>query len=204
MKTGRRRLSAILALIIAAGAMPGCGGQNHGQVEHGQRDLTFGSYPGGGSAAWTYDGKPVPYSSAFNSDMPTVDPAAEIAVQQIHGPLLLDCGTDDQIWTSCAYAQAIQSRLTAARDHYPHVLYRYSGAGHFVGQLIPYEPALFFGPTNGYVGDIPLWSVQGGTPLANVNADARLWPRVLSFLSNPAGQTGTFTAPATPPPLTTT
>ncbi len=44
---------------------------------------------------------------------------------------------------------------------------------------------------------------RGETPLANVNADARLWPHVLGFLANPAGQTGTFTAPATPPPLTT-
>src|SRR6516225_304355 len=41
----------------------------------------------------------------------------------------------------------------------------------------------------------------GDTPLANTDADARLWPDVLSFLADPAGRTGTFTAPATPPAL---
>jgi BAAT / Acyl-CoA thioester hydrolase C terminal len=137
--------------------------------------------------------QPIPHSSSFSTDTPVVDPAAEIPVQQIHGPVLLDCGTDDQTWTSCAYAQAIQNRLGAARDPFPHVLFRYSGAGHFVGVLIPYEPgAMLVNLVN-----------QGDTPLAKLNSDARLWPHVLRFLSNPAAQTGTFTAPATPPSLTT-
>lgn len=50
--------------------------------------------------------------------MPVVDPAAEIPVEQIHGPVLLDCGTDDQTWTSRAYAQAIQNRLGAAHHRF--------------------------------------------------------------------------------------
>ena len=41
----------------------------------------------------------------------------------------------------------------------------------------------------------------GDSPLANVNAAARLWPELLAFLAGSGGQTGTYTAPATPPPL---
>lgn len=165
----------------------------HGVIASSPTDLSFGSYPDRGSAAWTYAGKPVPYSLSFSSDMPVVDPGAEIRVRQIHGPVLLDCGTDDQTWTSCAYAQAIQNRLNTGHDPFPHVLYRYRGAGHFVGVLTPYEPGLML------VSQVD----QGDTPLANLDSDARLWPHVLRFLTNPAAQTGTFTAPATPPPLTT-
>ncbi|HJS96280.1 MAG TPA: acyl-CoA thioesterase/bile acid-CoA:amino acid N-acyltransferase family protein [Solirubrobacteraceae bacterium] len=165
----------------------------HGVIASSPSDLSFGSYPDRGSAAWTYAGKPVPHSLSFSPDIPVLDPAAEIHVEQIHGPVLLDCGTDDQIWTSCAYAQAIQNRLSAAHDRFPHVLFRYRGAGHFVGVLIPYEPGLALVAARD----------QGDTPLANLNSDARLWPHLLSFLTNPAGQAGTFSAPATPPPLTT-
>jgi dienelactone hydrolase len=165
----------------------------HGVIASSPSDVSFGSYPDPGSAAWTYHGKPVPYSSSFSAVSPTVDPRAEIAVQQIHGPVLLDCGTADEIWTSCAYAQAIQNRLNAAHDRFPHVLYRFSGAGHLVGDLIAYQPG----------GTLERPVDQGDTALANDDGDARLWPRVLSFLTNPAAQTRTITAPATPPQLTT-
>jgi dienelactone hydrolase len=109
----------------------------------------------------------------------------------MHGPVLLDSGTDDQTWISCTFAQAIQRRLTAAGDRHAHVLYRYIGAGHLVGGLIPYEPT----------SSVTVSLGPGDTPLVNTDADARLWPDVLSFLADPGRRTGTFTAPATPPPL---
>ena len=43
----------------------------------------------------------------------------------------------------------------------------------------------------------------GDSPLANTDAMARSWPQLLDFLADPEGHTGTFTAPATPPALTT-
>ena len=165
----------------------------HGVIASSPSDLSFGSYPDPGSAAWTYHGKPVPYSTTFSAVSPVVDPRAAIAVQQIRGPVLLDCGTADQIWTSCAYAQAIQNRLNDAHDRFPHVLYRLTGAGHLVGDLIAYQP--------GATRERPM--DEGDTTLANDNGDARLWPHVLNFLTTPAAQTGTVTAPATPPRLTT-
>ena len=78
---------------------------------------------------------------------------------------------------------------------YPHVLYRYQGAGHHVNTLVPYQP----GETLPYLAE-PIGA--GDTPLANANAHARLWPQLLAFLTHPEGHTGVITAPSTPPPLT--
>lgn len=163
----------------------------HGVIASSPGNVSLCSYPDCTGAAWTLHGQPLPYTRQFDNLDPTDNPAAVIPVQNIRGPVLLDCGTDDLTWISCAFAQAIQRRLTAAGDRYAHVLYRYVGAGHLVGGLIPYEPISSATASRG----------PGDTPLANADADARLWPDVLSFLAHPSGHTGTFTAPATPPPL---
>lgn len=164
----------------------------HAVIASSPSDISFGAYPGPG-AAWTFDGKPVPYSPTFSAALPIIDPAADIAVQNIRGPVFLDCGTADLIWTSCAYAAAIQRRLSTAADRYPHVLYRYVGAGHLVGGLVPYEPQ----STNTINAQ-----GQGDAPLANASAVASLWTHLLRFLADPATQSGTFTSPATPVPAT--
>jgi dienelactone hydrolase len=163
----------------------------HGVIASSPGNVSLCSYPGCAGPAWTLHGQPLPYTTQFDNPDPTDNPAAVIPVQNIKGPVFLDCGTDDQTWTSCAFARAIQSRLTAVGDRYAHVLYRYLGAGHLVGSLIPYEPTSYATANLG----------PGDTPLANTDADARLWPDVLSFLADPARHSGTFTAPATPPPL---
>ena len=99
----------------------------HGVIASTPSDVALCSFPGCTGPAWTLHGKPLPYTSQVDSPAPTDNPAAVIPVQKIRGPVLLDCGTDDQVWFSCAYAQAIQSHLTAAGDRYAHVLYRYLG-----------------------------------------------------------------------------
>jgi dienelactone hydrolase len=159
----------------------------HGVIANSPSDIAFGSFPSPAGPAWTFDGKPVPYSTTFSSVRPVVDRAADIAVQDIRGPVFLDCGTADLEWTSCTYAAAIQDRLAAAHDRYPHVLYRYVGAGHHVNELIAYEPQ------SNVLAD-PEGS--GETLLANAIARANLWPNLLRFLANPAAQSGTFTIPA--------
>ncbi|MBV9681273.1 MAG: hypothetical protein JO046_05745, partial [Solirubrobacterales bacterium] len=88
-------------------------------------------------------------------------------------------GTEDQLWSSCAYALRIESRLNAARFPYPHVLYRYQGAGHHVNMLVPYEPGEGFADLTDPLG-------QGNTLAANADAHARLWPHLLSFFAHPA------------------
>lgn len=109
----------------------------HGVIASSPNDVALCSYPGCQGAAWTLDGKPLPYARQVDEPYPTDTPAAVIPVEKIRGPVFLDCGTADRVWTSCAFAQAIQRRLNAARDRYPHVLYRYQGAGHGTGDLTP-------------------------------------------------------------------
>ena len=167
----------------------------HGVIANSPSDVSHSSYPGGGSAAWTLHGRPVPYTNGFTSpNVPAVDPAAAIPVEDIRGPVLLDCGTDDQVWASCAYALRIENRLTAARFAYPHVLYRYLGAGHYVNLLVPYQPGEV-------LPDLAEPSGAGSTLLADANVHARLWPQLLTFLAHPHA-TGVFTEPATAPRLT--
>ena len=131
------------------------------------------SYPSCAGPAWTLHGKPLPYTHDYDTPSPPDDPAAVIPDQRINGPVFLDCGEDDQAWTSCPYGQAIVNLLDDHHDQWSHVLYPYPKAGHGVGSLVPYEP---YGPaTVAAEGSISFQADQ--------EADAQLWPRLLSFLA---------------------
>lgn len=119
-----------------------------------------------------------PQTSQFDNPQPTGDPAAIIPVQRIRGPIFLDCGGSDSVWSSCPYADAIMSRLDQARDPYPHLLYAYPDAGHGVGDIVPYEPDQL-GPAAA--------DLLGSSPNANHNADAQIWPHLLAFLAGSGG-----------------
>ena len=162
----------------------------HGVIASSPGDMLLCSYPGCAGAAWTLDGKPLPYTRSLDTD-PGSNPAAVIPVQKIRGPVLFDCGTDDNVWPSCDHAQ--YSYNLAAGTRYPRVLYRYTGAGH-QDNLFPYEPV-----SSEFAAS--LFEYQGDTALANDDADARLWPELLGFLADPSAHTGMFTVDATPPPL---
>jgi hypothetical protein len=63
--------------------------------------------------------------------------------------------------------------LEAHHDRWSHVLYAYPVAGHGVGSLVPYEP---YGPAT--------VAAEGAESFqADQEADAQLWPRLLSFLA---------------------
>jgi dienelactone hydrolase len=112
----------------------------HAVIASVPSDAAVCSVPGCRTAAWTLDGKPLPYTADFGNPAPTDVPAAVIPDQRIDGPVFLDCGEADRTWPSCPYAQAILSRLDRYHDRWPHVLYAYPGAGHLIGSLTPYEP----------------------------------------------------------------
>ena len=116
--------------------------------------------------AWTYHGRPIPFTRQFDNPTPTDTPNAVIPVERIAGPVLLSCGGDDQTWTSCSYARAADARLAAHHDRYPHRLLAYPHAGHYSNGLLPYEP--------------DYWD-----PQAQVDEAARIseWPTVLKFLA---------------------
>lgn len=91
-------------------------------------------------------------------------------MQRIRGPVFLDCGWQDLVWRSCPYAQAIIDHLNAAHDHFSHVLYASSDAGHGVGAFIPYEPT-----ENSLFPEDSL--------AADQQARAQNWPQLLNFLA---------------------
>lgn len=152
----------------------------HGIINLSASDVAFGSLPAPGGPVWTFRGKPVPYSRAAvgPSGTPGVNTDALIPVQEIRGPILLACGSNDQLQDSCGYDQDAEQRLSAAHDPFPHPSYTYPNAGHLVDQLIAYEPV---SPT---ALSLPEYQdAEGPTPLANDQADANLWPQVLHFLA---------------------
>ena len=124
---------------------------------------------------WTLNGRPLPYTKEFDTPEPTDNPAAVIPVQEIRGPVFLDCGGADKVWTSCPYARAIMARLASHNFPYPHVLYAYPRAGHFIDFLVPYEPLKLAAASA---------DVLGAGPQSNQIARASLWPHILSFLAS--------------------
>lgn len=150
----------------------------HGVVALSPSAIAFGSYPAGAGAAWTFQGQPVPYSSSFSADSPVQDAAADIQVQQIHGPILFACGEKDEEWTSCAYAREMMRRLDASHDHHAHKLYAYPDAGLLINALLPYQPLPLYVNTE----------TASGADLATANqaGATSLWAHLLHFLPKPA------------------
>ena len=88
------------------------------------------SWPPGG-AAWTLNGAALPYVSRFGPI--AEDPAAEIPVEKIRGPVLLVSGGADTVWPSTRMAQALASRLRANGHPYPDEHRDLPNAGHWLG-----------------------------------------------------------------------
>jgi dienelactone hydrolase len=76
-----------------------------------------------GSPAWTLRGRPLPIG-------------AEIAVERIRGPVLLNCGGQDGIWQSCQFLNAITFRLKQHHFRYPVTALEYPDGGHYVGTFV--------------------------------------------------------------------
>lgn len=125
-----------------------------------------------GVSAWSFRGKPIPFTTQFNDPHPTLVPASVIPDEDIRGPMFLDCGGSDQVWVSCPFAKAIMNRLDGHHDRYRHVLAEYPQAGHGVGSFVPYEPS---NPKN-------QGSLAGAQPESNQVALAKVWPRLMEFL----------------------
>jgi dienelactone hydrolase len=122
-------------------------------------------------AAWTIDGAALPYTQQFDTPLPSDVPGAVIAAERIRGPILLNCGGLDAVWTSCPFARAIQERLNSMNFAYPHQLVEYPDAGHGAG--------LNEAPS------VPIFYAQGGgTMQATALAISDFWPRELAFLES--------------------
>jgi pimeloyl-ACP methyl ester carboxylesterase len=159
--------------------------------------VTANHFPGG--PAWTYGGKPLPYvrnriplwfavqygwdtlignpvrqTPLFTHDLEVFGDSGsvEIPVENIHGPVLLLSGRDDQIWPSSLMATRLMGRLQRYRHPYEDEHLSYERAGHW----IPSEYAPTAGSRNGMKLAI------GGTPEGTARAQADSWPKILRFL----------------------
>jgi pimeloyl-ACP methyl ester carboxylesterase len=165
--------------------------------------VTAKGLPGG--PAWTYRGKPLSYipnriplwfAARYTWDFMVGDPvrltplfmydwglfgdtgSVEIPVENIHGPVLLVSGTDDQIWPSSLMAARLMERLRQHRHQYADENLSYDGAGHW----IPTE----YLPTAGERHGMRL--MIGGTPEGTALAQDDSWPKILRFLIKTAAE----------------
>jgi len=159
--------------------------------------ITGRQLPGG--PAWTYRDQPLPYvpnriplwfAAQYTWDSVVGDPvrqtplfmhdlevfgdtsSVEIPVENIHGPVLLVCGRDDQIWPSSLMATRLIERLRRHGHRYPDEHLCYDNAGHWI-------PAEYL-PTAGERHRMRL--MIGGTPEGSVLAQTDSWPKIIGFL----------------------
>jgi pimeloyl-ACP methyl ester carboxylesterase len=152
-----------------------------------------------GGPAWTHRGKPLPYISnriplwfaaqyvwdsmvgdpvrqtpLFMHDLEVLGDTSnvEIPVEDIHGPVLLLSGKDDQIWPSSLMATRLMERLRRHGHPYADEHLSYDGVGHSISSE--------YLPTAGERKRMKL--MIGGTPEGTALAQADSWPKILRFL----------------------
>jgi pimeloyl-ACP methyl ester carboxylesterase len=101
-------------------------------------------WPDTSRPAWTLGGHPLPAvsPSEFGQPNPPGKARAVIPVERIGGPVVLTCGEQDLTWPSCAYVDAITTRLRAHRFANPVTALRYPDAGHLIGGLTAWYGSL--------------------------------------------------------------
>jgi dienelactone hydrolase len=125
------------------------------------------SFPLCKGSAWSLKGQPIPF------DGPASGADALIPVAKIDGPIFIDCGDDDAVWTSCQSSNRIKAEV-ATGFPYQHPILEFPDAGHGIGSIVPYlsysEP----------------FALQGRTPSSNQLARESAWPQLLTFLAGVA------------------
>jgi hypothetical protein len=119
-------------------------------------------------------GDPIRQAPLFSHDLEVFGDTgnAEIPVENIHGPVLLLSGKDDQIWPSSLMAARVLERLRRHTHPYADQSVSYEAVGHW----IPCE----YLPTAGERQKMKL--MIGGTPEGTAAALADSWPKILNFL----------------------
>lgn len=154
-----------------------------------------GGFP---AASWSIEGQQlayVPFATCDNCEelvelyrrsRETASPQiGRIAVEFIHGPILMLVSEADQVWPSHEMAKAIQTDLIARRARFEVAIVEYPEAGHF----------LLNGDTPAPDEAEGLAAFGGGTVAGLVAARQQTWPKVLQFLdrafdNSPSGSTG--------------
>ena len=153
-------------------------------------------------AAWTFQGKPLPYLHENNTSMGTLRaeagrPAAfapyylgqlrdssaveraTIPVEKTRGPILL-VSTDDHMWPSTALADIAMRRLETHRHSYPFRHLKYEGAGHQI--RVPGGPQTVRTLRLRVEGASEQLLDMGGSTKADAAAGSDAWRSVLEFI----------------------
>jgi dienelactone hydrolase len=103
----------------------------------------------------------------------------EIAVEHIHGPILLISGGEDGIWNSSAMTGSIVTRLKREHFTYDVIRLNYPHAGHSAGrpEIVPSWQGWTRNPTSGRDTEM------GGTPAGNAESSLDAAPKILEFLA---------------------
>jgi dienelactone hydrolase len=166
--------------------------------------VRWGSIDDPRQAAWTYQGRPLPFMGTqdwtpdqqkqagkiLQTTPLSLTPLfqmqlenraavekASIPVEKINGPILLISGNDDQLWPSTILADMVMERLKQAKHRFPDRHLAYEGTGHFIP--FPNLPA-----TVNKLGD-PNTKTEialGGDPEHTAAAAADAWARIVVFL----------------------
>jgi dienelactone hydrolase len=154
-------------------------------------------------AAWTFQGKPLPYLQENNTSMGTLRAEADrpaafasyylgqlrdssaveratIPVEKTRGPILLVSGTDDHMWPSTALADIAMRRLETHRYSYPFRHLKYEGAGHQI--RVPGGPQTVRTLRLRVEGASAQLLDMGGSTKADAAAGSDAWRSVLEFL----------------------
>ena len=145
-------------------------------------------------AAWTWHGQPLAWSApVYRSDVAAMMQAT-IAVEEIHGPVLMVGAGSDGVWPSADMVQSAANRLRRAHFAYPVVTLLYPHAGHRAGmpEIIPAWHNAFPHPVSGVPMDL------GGTPEGNAESTLDAIPKVLAFLAQSLGGSAQIVPAANP------
>jgi dienelactone hydrolase len=138
--------------------------------------------------AWTWQGLPLAYYSPPRRGLQNQARATEpaIAVEHIHGPVLLISGDDDGVWPSSLMAKAIVGRLKSAHFPFPVQHLNYPHAGHLAGrpEIVP----AWHGSLMQFVSGARM--SFGGTPTGDADSSLDAIPKVLDFLRKSLQATG--------------
>jgi dienelactone hydrolase len=123
----------------------------------------------GRGAAWTLNGRPVPYATVPGDPTSYLEPEALIRAERTRGPILTVSAGHDALWPSPGYTDALHARLDHRHFRFEHRDIRVADAGHLVGGALPYRP-------------IPSIPEAGGSPAADAAGRAAVWPQILRFI----------------------
>jgi dienelactone hydrolase len=131
-----------------------------------------------GAAAWTWQGRALPYLVPAARRSPDLAERAAIEVEKTHGPILMISGEDDHLWHSWEMADEVVSRLKRSHFAYSFENLKYPHAGHSAGRpdIVPAWHGPVRNPTSGRENDL------GGSAKGDAESSIDSMPKVLEFL----------------------